>query len=365
MITNNSKLDKRTKRHHMDQLAEYRDRTLRPNPQLHSLFLELTVNCNEHCRHCGSNCGDVAEEGALTTREYKDILDQIKEDFPLDNLRLCVTGGEPLLRKDFFEIMAYAKELGFAWGMTSNATLITPEIAKKLHETGMRTISVSVDGLPDTHDWFRQSSGSYEKTMAGIKAMLDEGGFQHVQITTVVHHKNIHELEEMYERFSKVGVRSWRVINIEPIGRAKEQPELLLSKEEFRRMIDFIAEYRQKGPMQVSYGCAHYLGPEVEREVRKWYFLCNAGVYTASIMYNGDIGACLDIERRPELVQGNIRNNRFKDVWENEFRIFREDYRKAGKCKHCKDYKYCAGDAFHTWNFDTMQPNVCLKGILW
>lgn len=364
MIKNNSNLDKKTKTKHLKELADYRNHTLRPNPQLRSLFLELTTSCNEHCRHCGSNCGDVIEHGALSTQELKDILDQVKQDFPIDKMRLCVTGGEPLLRRDFFEIMEYAHELGYRWGMTSNGTLITPEVAKRLHDTGMETISVSLDGLKDNHDWFRQSPGSYEKTVAGIRAMLEEGGFRHVQITTVVHHRNIHELEAMYEEFSKLGVRSWRVVNIEPIGRAKEQPELLLSKEEYQRLFSFISEYRMKGTMPVSYGCAHYLGIEAEREVRKWYFLCNAGVYTASIMYNGDIGACLDIERRPELVQGNIRTDRLKDVWENRFEIFRTDYRKTGKCKHCKDYKYCAGDAYHTWNFDTMQPNVCMKGIL-
>jgi radical SAM protein with 4Fe4S-binding SPASM domain len=276
-----------------------------------------------------------------------------------------VTGGEPLLRQDFFEIMKYARELGFRWGMTSNGTLITPETAHQLHEAGMQTISVSVDGLQESHDWFRKSVGSYERTMQGIDALLREGGFRHIQITTVVHHKNIHELEMMYHRFSQLGVRSWRVINIEPIGRAKEQPELLLTADEYCKLFDFIAEYRTKGKMTVSYGCSHYLGPELEREVRRWYFLCNAGVYTASVMYNGDIGACLDIERRPELVQGNIRRDRLKDVWEQQFRIFREDYRKTGKCKRCKDYTFCAGDSFHTWNFDTMQPNVCMKGILW
>ena len=169
----------------------------------------------------------------------------------------------------------------------------------------------------------------------------------------------------MYEVFLKLGVRSWRVVNIEPIGRAKEQPELLLTEDEYRQLFAFIREYRFKNKMQVSYGCSHYLGPEMEREVRKWYFLCNAGVYTASVMYNGNIGACLDIERRPELVQGNIRTDRLKDVWEQKFEIFRTDYRKTGKCKNCKDYKYCAGDAYHTWNFDTMEPNVCMKGILW
>lgn len=361
----NSGLDKRLKTAHLNQLADYRDNTLRPEPVLRTLFIELTGRCNEHCRHCGSNCGDFKEENPLSAEEIKGFLRQIKSDFPIDRLRLCVTGGEPLLRKDFFEIMEYARSLGFQWGMTSNGTLITPEIARRLIRAGLRSVSVSVDGLKENHEWFRQSPGSFEKTLEGIKYLLAAGGdICHVQITTVVNHHNYGELEAMYDAFTQVGVRSWRVINIEPIGRAKGDPELMLTPEEYRGMFEFIAQHRFERDMEVCYGCSHFLGLEAEREVRKWYFLCNAGVYTASVMFSGDITACLDIERRPELIQGNIRKDRFLDVWKNKFEIYRTDYRKAGPCAECEYYNYCAGDSFHTWNFDEMKPNLCMKGIL-
>ena len=364
MVVCNSGLNPATKNAHMNQLADYRDGTLRKSPQLHSLFIEMTGICNEHCRHCGSNCGDFQEENPLSKEEIMGFLDQIKEDFDLSKLRLCITGGEPLLRKDFFEIMNYANNLGFQWGMTSNGTLIDAEVAEKLHLAGMRTISVSLDGLKEYHEWFRQSPGSYERTVKGIRALVENGGFSHVQITTVITHKNIGDLKAMYKEFSKIGVRSWRVINIEPIGRAKDQPELILSPKEYKRLFDFISEYRFKGPMEVSYGCSHYLGTQYEREVRKWYFLCNAGVYVGSVLYNGDITACLDIERRPELVQGNIRKDRFSKVWKEKFEIYRTDWRKTGPCGDCEHYRFCAGDAYHSWNFDKMEPNLCLKGIL-
>lgn len=364
MKDNNSGLSNHTKKKHMKMLRDYRVETLRPNPELRSLFLELTVACNERCRHCGSKCGDVKEENALTLDEWKGVLDQVRHDFDVSKFRLCVTGGEPLLYKEFFELMAYADSLGFKWGMTSNGTLITKEVASKLRKTKMQTISISVDGLRETHDWFRESLGSYEKTLQGIKNLLDENFFRHVQITTVVHHRNFHELSDMYQIFSQLGVHSWRVINIEPIGRAKDNPELMLTDDELRGLIYFIEDHRYKGEMPVTYGCSHYLGLEHEREVRKWYFLCNAGVYTASVQHNGNITACLDIERRPELVEGNIREDNFKTVWETGFEKYRTDFRKSGKCKECKQYEFCAGDSFHTWNFDTMQPNLCMYEVL-
>lgn len=363
-IMNNSGLSNRVKKVHMQQLADYR-KELRNNPQLRSLFIEMTGLCNEHCRHCGSSCGDYEVSNTLAFDEICHVLDTVKEDFDIDKMTLCITGGEPLLRPDFFEIMNYAKELGFKWGMTSNGILIDKECAKKLHAAGMQTISISVDGLRETHDWFRQLDGSYDRTMEGIHNLIEENGFNHVQITTVVHHRNISELEEMYKEFRKTGVRSWRVINIEPIGRAKQDPELLLSNDEYKQVFNFIREKRLLDPhFTVTYGCSHYLGVEMERELRQWYFLCNAGVYTASVMYNGDVGACLDIERRPETIQGNIRDRRLSEIWKQEFQIFRSDYRKCNECAKCDDYEFCAGDSYHTWDFDEMKPQVCMKTVL-
>lgn len=364
MTISNSGLDRNTKIRHLEQLAEYRENQLRPNAELRTLFIEMTTHCNEHCRHCGSNCGDIREQGALSGEEIKSFLARLKTEMPIEKLKLSITGGEPLLRPDFFDIMNYAHRLGYQWGMTSNGLLITREVAEKLFGAGMRTVSISLDGLKENHEWFRQVKGSYEKSLEGIRNLLSVGGFDHVQVTTVVNHRNYGELEEMYSEFSKIGVRSWRVINIEPIGRAKGDPELMLTDEEYKGMFEFIQSHRFAGPMEVCYGCSHFLGIDTEREVRKWYFLCNAGVYTASIAYNGDILACLDIERRPELVQGNIRCDNFTDVWKNKYTMFRTDYRKTGPCENCEHYRYCAGDAFHTWNFDEMRPNLCMKGIL-
>lgn len=363
-MLNNSGLNKLTKKIHMQQLADYREK-LRQEPQLLSLFLELTDRCNERCMHCGSRCDGKESEGLLSVEEIKDILISVKEDFSERLPMLCITGGEPLLRKDFFEIMEFAKSLGFAWGMTSNGTLIDEDCAKKLRNAGMRTISISIDGLRDTHDWFRQTKGAYDRAMEGIKNLVNTKGFSHVQITTVVHHGNINELEDMYIIFKKTGVKSWRVINIEPIGRAKDSKELMLTAEEYRYMLEFINEKRLKDPeFEVAFGCSHYLGTELERELRKWYFLCNAGIYVGSIMANGDVGACLDIERRPETIQGNVRKERFSYIWKNRFEIFRTDYRKCGKCKNCKEYKFCAGDSYHTWDFDRMEPCMCYKDML-
>lgn len=359
---NSNKLNRKTKINHMKQLAAYR-KQLQANPILKSLFIEMTTACNEHCRHCGSNCGSSVDENQLSADEIKSFLDTVAEDFDISEMRLCVTGGEPLLSSDFFEIMEYANKLGFIWGMTSNGTLIDRECVRKLKKAGMRTISVSVDGIGEVHDSFRNSPGSYEKTIAGIRNLMDED-FMHVQITTVIHKQNINQLGRMYREFDKLGVRSWRVINVEPIGRARDQEDILLSDNELKKMFKFIKKKRFAGRMEVCYGCSHYLGVDYEREVRKWYFLCNAGIYTASVCANGDIRACLDIERRDELCEGNIRRDRFADIWKNGYSFYRGNARRTGKCASCEHYEFCASDAAHSWDYDRNEPMVCLKGVL-
>ena len=112
---NNSGLTVKQKKEHMTTLAKYREETLRPNPELRSLFLEITPFCNEHCLHCGSRCGDIDVKDMLTVEEIKDTLIQVKKDFDISKMRLCITGGEPLLRPNFFEIMEFANNIGFGW----------------------------------------------------------------------------------------------------------------------------------------------------------------------------------------------------------------------------------------------------------
>lgn len=354
-------MDNAVKTEHMRQLAEYR-RGLWKSPKLRFLFLELTLRCNERCIHCGSRCGEQRAE-ELTAGQYKEFLNKIKRDLGTSGLQLCITGGEPLLRRDFFDIMGHAHSLGFLWGMTSNGTLIDDDTAAKLEECGMGTVSISLDGMRESHDEFRRTSGGWDAAVRGINALIRRNAFRAVQVTTVVHKGNIGELEELYDYLCGVDIDSWRIIAIEPIGRALDAG-LSLEPAEYRRVLDFIRRKREEG-MPVEYGCTHYLGLEYEREVRDWYFLCNAGIYTAGIRSNGDIGACLDIQMRPELLEGNILKDDFTEVWKNGFKAYRGNLSdRSAKCSECGEREFCGGGSFHSWDHDKNEQRVCLKGTL-
>ena len=252
------------KKEHMHSLAQFRQKLYR-EPKLKELFLELTLNCNEHCFHCGSRCGDVRSD-ELSLAQYRALLEQVRRDFAGELPRICITGGEPMLRRDFKEIVNMIHDMGFRWGMTSNGTLIDADSAHMLMEAGMGTISISIDGTRQTHDRFRRSPGAYDRAMRGIKALIEEGGFKSIQVTTVIHKGNIDELDEMFRIMDGIDIDSWRVIGMEPIGRARDFPDLLPDASDQRRIMDFIREKREQG-YPLTYGCSHYLGPVYEREV--------------------------------------------------------------------------------------------------
>jgi len=344
----------------MQKLSDYIDE-LYQAPKLRNLFWETTKQCNLSCKHCGSNCDYSASED-LTFDEICSFLKCFAKDFNPGEVMLSVTGGEPLLRPDLFDVMQYAADLGFIWGMTTNGTLLSYEIIQKMIKTNCKTISVSLDGLKDSHNALR-GSDCFNTVVENIKLLMDSQGFNHVQITTVLHKQNFRELQDMYLLCKSLGVDSWRVINVEPIGRASRMEGDFLTSVEFKELFEFIREKRLKKPaFPITYGCSHYVTLEYEMNVRDYFFICGTGINVASVLHNGDIFPCLDIERRPELIQGNIKCDDFAEIWENGFKLFRQRRDKLNKeCSACSEAHFCRGDSAHTWDFDNNAPKICLK----
>ena len=351
------------KKEELDNIAES-VKYLTEHPQLSNLFLEVTLRCNAKCEHCGSSCGYSIPKDEISAEDLKKALLEIHNHYGKGNVFLTVTGGEPLMRKDLFDIMKYAVDLGFHWGMTTNGMLINEKVIEQYRQTNMESISISLDGLEKTHESFRKVPGSYKKIMKAIDLLKGLETLKSLQITTVANKKNLNELEDIYQMLLDKGIKEWRVMCVDPIGRADKNDEILLDKEGMLYMLNFIKEKRREGKMIVDYDCSHYLGYKYENILRPHGFLCGAGLFIASILSNGDICVCPNV-RRKELVQGNIKTDSFVDVWENRFQQFRKKRITTNeKCKKCKSKKYCRGDSFHTWDYDEKVPNMCMKELL-
>ena len=347
----------------MKALAEYQAK-LRKKPALRMLFFELTDVCNLNCLHCGSRCSG-KNSAYLNFDLIRKTLRCVAEAYDPGKIMICLTGGEPLLYPRLNDVIAMAHAFGFPVGITTNGTLIDEAAAQGLAAAGLDTVAVSLDGIGDVHEAFRMAKGCYEKALRGIRA-LKAAGIE-PQVLTVVHRKNLHQLDDVYALLKQMDIYSWRVVNVDPIGRANTNGDLLLNGAELKALYEYIRAKRfdPSNEMEVTYGCSHFVTLPYERMLRDFYFQCCAGTTVASITANGEIRACLDIERRPELIQGNAFTDDFVEVWENGFRFFRRDRTESsGKCRACEHRAICLGDSAHTWDYDANDPLYCVAKML-
>ncbi len=329
---------------------------------MRTLFWETTLRCNARCEFCGSGCGDCMDfPDELTTDEICSALSDVAKAFDPHDIMLNITGGEPLLRRDLFTVAEFASGLGFPWGMVTNGSLITPEIIEKMRTAGMKTLTVSIDGCKNTHEALRRLPGSFERIIDSLKMICREGFCDHVQVTTVVNRKNIGELEELRRLLLDIGLDSWRVIPADPIGRAKDNGDILPDRECMVKYLEFLEKYFADYELPVVSSCAHYFGDR-EHRLRTSCFECGAGRHVASILWNGDIFVCPNVERRSELIQGNVRRDKLSEVWKSGFGFFRRRGRTLSqRCRSCYYKDNCLGDSLHTFDLDRREQRFCIR----
>lgn len=333
--------------------------------RIRSLFWEATLQCNAYCEFCGSRCGDDSVKQLMNQEVDADTIcscfREIAESYDSKNIMLNITGGEPLLRRDLFDIMAYASDLGFPWGLVTNGTLIDEAVVKKMKNTNMKTISISLDGTAKTHNHLRNIPNGFNKIKEAIVLLKEADFLDEIQITTVVNHRNIHELERLYEVLLEWDIDSWRLVTIDPIGRAQDRTELLLTAEDYKQYFNFFDTHQFNGHMVLMTSCSHYLGTR-DNIYRPHSFYCGTGKHIASILANGDIYVCPNVPRIPEQIQGNIKTDSFSNIWETGFQWFRDpDRQKGAKCSKCELYESCKGDSLHKWDFSAQKAKVCFK----
>lgn len=317
--------------------------------ELNYLFWECTTRCNLHCRHCGSDCKEAAGERDMPIADFIGALKTIPpKDIP-KNFTVVLTGGEPLLRPDLAEAGRQIRECGCHWGMVSNGYFYTAEKQRELLRAGMGALTISLDGLEQSHDWMRGRAGSFERAVNAVKLAVSEPRL-YFDVVTCVNQRNIDELEDIYTLLSEIGVPQWRIFTIIPIGRALADAELHLSDNQFVRLMEFIKNHRTRhGGMNVTFSCEGYLG-RYERVVRSAPYFCHAGINIASVLIDGRICACPNIDR-DRFSQGNIYIDNLYRVWNERFEVFRDrSWARTGICKDCKVFEMCLGNGMHNWH---------------
>ena len=267
--------------------------------------------------------------------------------------------GEPLVREDLFEILTEVSHMGFPWGMVTNGMLVDEKIVEKCAAAGMRTVSVSLDGLEESHNWLRNNAMSYKRAINALKLFKESGYFETIEAITCVNPRNINELEEVYRLLCIMEIDSWRLFTIFSKGRASTNQELVVSKSILKELFQFIKRKRQcGGSLHVSYSEEGYLGCAWEREVREDFFYCSAGINIGSLLSDGSYGACPSLSR--EWNQGNIDELPFSKAWETRYKNMRDrNWMRTDACIQCKEWKNCNGSSLHLWNWKEDKTMSC------
>ncbi len=324
---------------------------------LQYLFFELTQRCNLACRHCGSDCAAHVGVPDLPAADVLRVLEAVRQRHDPARITVAVTGGEPLLHPGLFSLGRAITELGFPWGLVTNGWAWSPAVLEEARGAGLRTATVSLDGLPGAHDWLRGRTGSHARAVATLRLFAGADWLQTWDVVTCVHRRNLDELDAIRALLGSLGVPRWRLFTVSPIGRAAGAPELSLDRDDFRRLLSWIETARATPGVPVSYSESGYLG-SCDRTVRSHPFFCRAGINVAGIMVDGTILACPNIDRR--FGQGNISRDDFCQVWEHGYREFRDrGWMRTGQCRSCSEWHLCQGNSFHLWDRDAQRTRLC------
>ena len=319
----------------------------------------VTRKCNLSCAHCYVNAvGEEepdAEMGELTTREAMDMIEDLAA---IKSPMLVFSGGEPLLRSDIYELNVYAMKLGLRTILSSNSTLITREAAKKIKEAGFAYVGVSLDGSEETHDRFRGAKGAFEKSLQGLRYLMEEGVRTGVRFA--ITNLNYDELPKVLELTRREKIPRFSLFQLVYGGRGKEIIDWDIFNDQRREVMDYIIkEARVSNGMNIvtadNYADGIYLlqdvaehEPERAAEVERLLAMqsgCPAGDGLANVDNRGDVHLCPYWQSR---TIGNIREEKFSDIWFDEGNEFLAKMRDKtryikDKCGRCKLNHLCMG----------------------
>lgn len=315
---------------------------------------EITRRCNLRCVHCRSSSEQVVSRHPdFPTEEGYRVIDDISS---YAKPVVVLSGGEPLLRKDVFDLARYGTEKGLRMCLATNGTLVDDEVCNKIKSSGIRIVSLSLDGATeDVHDDFRKQKGAFSGTIEAAR-LFKKHGIEFI-INSSFTKRNQEEIPRVYKLAKELGATAWYMFMIVPTGRGEEIMSELISKEDYEEILDWHYEM-EKGEkdMLVRPTCApHYYrlvlqkskqeGEKFERRSLKFSTGgskgCIAGQVIALIDVDGNVLPCSYFPK----YAGNVREQSFKDIWEHSdlFSDLRNFKKYKNKCGSCEFINVCGG----------------------
>lgn len=320
-----------------------------------------TKTCNLKCRHCYMSSDAQKYEGELTTEEAKQFIDDLA-DFKVPVL--LFSGGEPLMRKDFFELAEYAAAKGIRPTLSTNGTLITREVAEKIKKIGVGYVGISLDGLQEVNDKFRGKEGAFQAAMEGIQNCVTVG--QRVGLRFTINHHNIQELDRIFDFIEEKGINRVCFYHLVYSGRGNAMMDEDVTPEESRRAMDTIIrrtrDFEERGLekeiLTVDNHCdgvymylkAREEGREELAEQMKNFISMNGGNRSGIAFAEVDPQGYVHPDQFTQhYTFGNVRERKFGDIWTDLSHPILAGLKDRkpllkGRCAKCRFLDNCNGN---------------------
>lgn len=312
---------------------------------------EITRRCNLACLHCRASAEKGPYDGEFSTDQCRKLLDDIAQ---FSKPVIILTGGEPYIREDIFDIARYGTERGLRMVLATNGTLVTDEIAGETRSAGIKRVSISLDGADaKSHDSFRGVAGAFEGALSGIEAFKRAG--VEFQINTTITRINMDHIEEIYALAKRLGAVAHHIFLLVPTGRGKELADQEISPHDYERILNWFYEESLSSPIQLKATCApHYYriyrqrgGERTKPEERTGGPLhsmtrgCMGGSSFCFISHTGQVQPCGFLE----IDCGRLTEKGIEDIWKNSsvFNDLRDMGKYKGKCGRCPFIRVCGG----------------------
>ena len=309
------------------------------SPVCRLIAWEVTRSCNLACKHCRAEAHPEPYPGELSTAEAKALIDTFPQ---VGNPIIIFTGGDPMIRPDVYELVAYTHAKGLTCAFS------------RIKEAGVERCSISIDGADaESHDAFRGVPGAFEASMRGIGHLKDAG--VPFQINTTVTRNNLSSFKKIFELCERIGAAAWHIFLLVPMGRASGLADQVITAQEYEDVLHWLYDFRKGTSMHLKATCApHYYrimrqraheeGLRVTPETFGMDAMtrgCLGGTGFCFISHTGQVQPCGYLE----LNCGNVRETPFPKIWRKSeyFRQFRDQSCYKGKCGSCEFHKVCGG----------------------